>query len=356
MRRKPPRILVILDDVGPGDALRSKFVLTSIRAAQPDARITLLVSEAAAEVFEPENECDTLIVSRIYRSGLRGRWRNRLHKAREMLRALRAVGLGHDQVLILNWGSSALDVLARLAGRQVIGYDNRAEFVLSRSLGTYDVEGDPVAQNRALLSVAGIRETPLSATAPVESGDPQNPLTRSYAVLHTGSDWACQQWSQDRWARLADRIIDELGLDVVFTGLREEAAYVTAIQGMMRRPSASLAGQTALPELQRLISRAVLCVTVDSSPYELAQLTATPTIVLAGPTSARPQVRRNFQPVVVNCTSPSVGSVIRACQRTHSDGHCHDYTCPLSQLRRIEVDEVMQQVTALRREPVTAPA
>ena len=33
-----------------------------------------------------------------------------------------------------------------------------------------------------------------------------------YAVLHVGSDWACQQWSQEGWAEVGDRLVDEYRL------------------------------------------------------------------------------------------------------------------------------------------------
>jgi ADP-heptose:LPS heptosyltransferase len=344
------RILIFLDDIGPGDALRSKFALAAVRKAQPGARITLVVSEAAAQVFERGSGYDHIIVSRLYRVGLQGRWRNRIHKVAELLRLLRAVGLRQDQVLILNWGTLTLDLLGRLAGGRVVGYENRLPFMLSSRLGPYDVEGDPVEQNRALLIAAGLPDE--------ESEPPPAPVTRStrpgrYAVLHTGSDWACQQWTEEAWAELADRLVDKHGMKIVFTGLGDEAAYIAGIQARMRRTSTSLAGGTSVEELQPLLRHASLCVCVDSAPYELAQLMGTPVVVLAGPSSARPQMGGLKRPIVVNRTPPDLGFQIRVCQRTHAEGHCHDYSCPFSQLPFINVDDVMRAIGKLEIEQPT---
>ncbi|HKC18047.1 MAG TPA: glycosyltransferase family 9 protein, partial [Candidatus Dormibacteraeota bacterium] len=270
MSRKVTRILVVLDDIGPGDALRSNFALDAIRLAQPGARITLLVSEVAAGVFGDDVPCDRVVVSAIYQSRRASRWRIRLYKLKETLRALRSVGVDHDVVFVLNWGTLTLDVLARLAGRTVFGFENGPSFLLSHSLGAYDVEGDPIAQNRALLAAAGIEAGPHPQLPSVAAPAPGHSARRPYAVLHTGTDWACQQWTEDRWAALGDWIVDELGLDVVFTGMAEEVGYIARVQGMMRRPSTSLAGRTDIADLREVIAQASLCVTVDSAPYELA--------------------------------------------------------------------------------------
>jgi len=356
MGRRVKRILMVLDDIGPGDALRSRFALATVRQAQPEARITLLVSDVAAQVFERGVEYDHLVVSRLYRSGVRGRWRTRIHKVTELLRLLRAVGLRHDLVVILNWGTTALDLLGRLAGGRVVGYENRLSLVLSSRLGAYNVEGDPVQQNRVLLKAAGLPAVELI-------GDPGLAQTRGsqgvepYAVLHTGSDWACQQWTHDGWAELADRLVDEYGLSIVFTGLDDEAAYIASIQALMRHRSSSLAGRTNVTDVQDLLRNASLCVSVDSAPYELAQLMGTPVVVVAGPSSARPQMGGLKRPIVVNRTPADLGLRIRVCQRSHSEGHCHDYLCPFSQLPFIKVDEVMRAVGRLelsRRSPVQA--
>jgi ADP-heptose:LPS heptosyltransferase len=355
MPQSARRILVVLDDIGPGDALRSTFALAAVRQANPGARITLLVSEAAAQVFEHGSGYDRLVLSRLYRAGLRGRWRSRIHKFVEVLRLLRAAGPSHDLVLILNWGTLTLDVLGRLAGRRVAGYENGLRFLLSNRLGRYDVEGDAVEQNWSLLTAAGVPRIGLAGDPHVARASwPE--VTGPYAVLHTGSDWACQQWTQDSWAELADKIADEYGFKIVFTGLAGETAYVSSIQALMSRRSISFVGRTSVGELRDLLMHASLCVSVDSAPYELAQLVGTPVVVVAGPSSARPQMGGPTRPIVVNRTPSDLGLRIRDCQRSHAEGHCHDYLCPFSQLPFINVDEVMRAVGRLEMAQPTVAA
>jgi ADP-heptose:LPS heptosyltransferase len=308
------------------------------------------VSDVAAQIFEHGAEYDHLVVSRLYRAGLRSPWRNRIHKLTEMIRLLGAVGLRHNLVLVLNWGTLTLDLLGRLAGGHVVGYENRLPFLVSSRLGAYDVEGDPVEQNTALLDAAGVpRAEPaayVSNVEPAAASEPDWIPQTPYAVLHTGSDWACQQWSPEGWAELGDRLVDEYGMTVVFSGLSGEADYIAGIQARMRRPSTSFAGRTSIAALQHLLMNASLCVSVDSAPYELAQLMGTPVVVLAGPSSARPRMGGARRPIVLNRTPADLGLRIRVCQRAHSDGHCHDYQCPFSQLPFIDIDQVMRAVGA----------
>jgi ADP-heptose:LPS heptosyltransferase len=340
------RILVVLDDIGPGDALRSLFALSSVRQAHPAASLTVVVSEAAAQVFEHDTGSYRLVVSRLYRAGVGSRWRNRVRKLAELWRLIRAVGPRQDLVLILNWGTLTLDLLGRLAGRRVVGYENRRRWLLSSRLGSYDVEGDPVEQNWKLLIAAGVPRIEVADTFSLPPAlGPE--VTAPYAVLHTGSDWACQQWTTDGWAELADRLAGEYGFKVVFTGLAGEAAYIARIQALMVSGSISFAGRTTVAELQDLLRHASLCVSVDSAPYELAQLMGTPTVVVAGPSSGRPRMGGLKRPIAVNRTPPDLGFRIRVCQRTHAEGHCHDYLCPFSQLPFVNADEVMRAVAKL---------
>jgi ADP-heptose:LPS heptosyltransferase len=348
MTHRPRRILVIADDCGPGDALRSRFAVQALRRAHPDSRLTLVVSEQAAEVFVSDPTADRVVTSSLYRRGLEGAWRRRAHKLAELVRLTFAVGVGHDLCVVLNWGTLTLDLLGRVAAREVIGFENRFAWLTSSRLGPYDVDGDPAAQNRALLVAADIGDGGVAAKyADMETA--REPL----AILHTGSDWACQQWRPEAWAQVGDWLLEECGLAVVFTGLAEEADYVASIQSLMHGTSTSLAGATSFEQLSSLLRRASLLVTVDSAPYEMAQLSGTPTVVVAGPTAAVARLGRGQPSLVVNHTRPALQRQILACQRTFADGHCHDYACPFAQLPLVQVADV---IAAIRRiGPVDAP-
>src|SRR3990167_5481286 len=94
-----------------------------------------------------------------------------------------------------------------------------------------------------------------------------SPLTRRPAKL----------WRLDAWARMAETLI-RTGRRVVVVG-----------HGKIEWPSPepawiNLIGRTDLPQLCATISRARLCVTVDSAPMRLAAALAVPVVALFGPT------------------------------------------------------------------------
>jgi len=84
-------------------------------------------------------------------------------------------------------------------------------------------------------------------------------------------------------------LIDQLtaaGHQVVLTSApdKEELAMLEQIQGLLKRPVGSLAGQLSLKELAALIARAKLFLGMDSVPMHMAAALQVPTVVLFGPT------------------------------------------------------------------------
>lgn len=353
------RILLIFDDCGPGDAAGSAFLLEAVRHAHPEAEIVVLAGEQAAEVFHRSTIPDRVVVSRLYLSFHRGTLRARFEKVREIASLLKKLGRGYDLAITFFWGTLALSVLALLVARRQIGYRRGFARLRSIDLGRYDQFRDSVRQNLDVLAAAGIEpphpalhplRTDSSDAAPVEALrlqhgiDPERPVV----VLHSGSDWACQQWSIDSWAALADALIAEHDVQVVWTGREAERGYVAAVQGLMRSRSVSLCGQTSnLGELSALVARADLCISVDSVPWELALAQGTSVIILSGPTMPSEQLIGGTTAVALNRTRPDVRRMILRCQASFPHGTCHDYSCPLSQMRHIKLDDVLRQVASL---------
>src|SRR6266700_5829997 len=142
------RVLVVLGDCGAGDALKVSWLVRALREALPGAVLTMLVSEPAEPVYRGSGLADRLVVSRLYRRRSGSRLRLRLAKAGELLRLAAAVGRGYDLVLTLWWGSTALHLLGRWAGRgRRIAYSCRLPRLLTSHLGPYDFRGDDVEQN-----------------------------------------------------------------------------------------------------------------------------------------------------------------------------------------------------------------
>jgi ADP-heptose:LPS heptosyltransferase len=251
------------------------------------------------------------------------------------------------------WGTSVLNIIGRVAGRgRRIGYPHRFAGLLRSGPTEYGNQGD-IAANLALLEAAGVSApnagSPALMVAQAERDMAQSLLVshgrrphHPLVVIHSGSDWACQQWLPERWAQVADRIAAEHDADIVFTGLAGERQYTDQIRRCMASTSISVAGETSLLELAAVISQADLCVSVDSAAHDLAQALGVPAVVIAGPTVPEAPPSRSL--TVLNRTSLLNRQTILGCQARFPLGVCHDYSCPFAGLKNISVDRVLDVI------------
>jgi ADP-heptose:LPS heptosyltransferase len=347
-------VLVVLDDCGPGDALVVDFCLEALLRAHPEAEADLLVAEPAAAVFARDRRFSRVIVSRLYEQRSPHRPVLVLRKLRELVRLALRLGRRYDLAVTFYWGTTLLNVLARWATPGLsLGYANAWPGLLDSRLGRYRPEGDPLEQAARLLAAAGLEAAPEVPSVRLEDRDAHQVTAEldrhgvagstRLAVLHLGSDWACQQWLPERWAEVADRLAGERGLVVVLTGVEAEAGYVEGVRQRMRSGSVSLVGSTSVSELATLVGQAALCVCVDSLAFELARAAGTRTVVLAG----QSRTGGAGAPLVVNRSSPELRAAILACKLSYEKaayGGCLHYGCPMAGLREIHVEDVMDAV------------
>lgn len=364
------RVLLILDACQVGDALRVVDYLKAVREHYPAAHLTLLVNEDALEALQHINIFDRVVISRLFYHRPYSRFGARFSKARQLLHLMWQVGMGYDVVITYYSGSPLLQLLGYAAcRRQRVGfrYPGMPSWLLSTQLAPYDWYGSATEQHIALLRAAGIYTENVAAPSMRWARDDMEAMARllhehgvadayKLIVLHTGSDWACQQWLLERWAELADTLVARYDATILFTGLSNEADYVRDIQRRMTMPSVSLVGQTSLTQLASLLAQCCLCVCVDSAIFELTQATNVPAVVLAGPSRPDLVVPGKHLPVVVNRMQAEMVATVRSCRQTQACRNlqspdrrptstgCLNYQCQMAGLREIMVDDVLWAV------------
>jgi ADP-heptose:LPS heptosyltransferase len=140
--------------------------------------------------------------------------------------------------------------------------DRRLEFVPTRT-----------DEQQATALLAGLRS---SETAPW-------PLV----ALHAGAKDPARRWQPERFAAIGDALAERFGARIILTGSAGERAITSAVQRMMRHPALDLAGATELGPFAALLRRVDLLVSNDTGASHLAAATATPSVVLFGP--SRPE-------------------------------------------------------------------
>ena len=96
-----------------------------------------------------------------------------------------------------------------------------------------------------------------------------------------------KRWLPDRFAKLADRLIDALGADVLIFGSPAESALAEEVAQAMGHTPVLVAGKTSLRELMALLTKCHLVITNDSGPMHLAAALHLPLLAIFGSTNQR---------------------------------------------------------------------
>ena len=103
-----------------------------------------------------------------------------------------------------------------------------------------------------------------------------------------------KRWPAERYAALADKLIDELGAQVLLVGSQAETEVSEDVMRQMHNTPIFLTGKTDLAKLVSVLSLVDLLVTNDTGPAHIASALDRPVLVIFGPTN--PLTTRPFSP------------------------------------------------------------
>ncbi|MCO6495500.1 MAG: glycosyltransferase family 9 protein [Bacteroidetes bacterium] len=110
----------------------------------------------------------------------------------------------------------------------------------------------------------------------------QNNL-QHFAILHAASNLPVKEWAHERFARLADILIEQYGFQIVLIGAKSESERIASLIKLMKHKAMNLAGAFSLTQLFEFCKRASLYVGNDSGPMHIANVAGTPLVGLFGP-------------------------------------------------------------------------
>ena len=330
-----------------GDSVMSVAAMREIRRLFPTAHLTLLVSPWVAGLFQEQELVDELHVLRSSHPG----WRE-LMQLRHQLRDF------DTAVLFQNAFRAALMVyLAGISRRAGYATDGRRLLLSHRAtprikkLGRHQIyyyldllfqtgissvryldEPDFQPDIHLRSTDAGLRK----AESLLREGDAD--ASKPLVVLNPGAYFgSAKRWFTDRYAALADRLIEEEGVEVAIVGSAGETAIADEIRQFMRHRPCVLTGKTDLPALMGLLSRCRVLITNDSGPMHLASALQVPQVALFGSTDE----------IATGPWSPEA-------QVIHKHVECSPCLlreCPIDLrcFNRIEVDEVLEAARSRMR-------
>jgi heptosyltransferase-2 len=279
-----------------GDAVISLPAIAALRARFPNSEIVLVAKPWVSEIYMHHPAVSRQIVydAEGEHRGARG--------FRELVRKLRAERF--DAAILLQNAFQAAWMAWRAGIPVRIGYarDGRS-WLLSEAVEVPPpaAYGHQVYYYLELLFRAGIIE---SLKMPQEARLHLAESEQSWAVkqlqtvglggrrflvgVNPGASFGgAKRWPADRYANLADRLIDALGADVLIFGSPAERPLAEAVARAMQHTPVLVAGETTLREFMALMAKCHLIITNDSGPMHVAAALSLPLVAVFGSTNER---------------------------------------------------------------------
>jgi len=112
-------------------------------------------------------------------------------------------------------------------------------------------------------------------------------IARQFIVINPGAKSHLKRWSYEGFAAVADRIVSECGMDVIFTGTDNDEETVAGAIMKMKAPYHNFVNKTNIRQLAALMKRSRLVITNDSAPLHLACAVGAKVLAIFGPTDPR---------------------------------------------------------------------
>ncbi len=331
-----------------GDAVMTTPALQRLRSSFPHSQITLLATPRTAGMFEDSPYFDELIEYRRREEGLGA-----------FFGALRILRKRRFDMAVLFQNAFEAALLACLGNARLrIGFAEQGRgFLLTHKLyrghrhrnrhQTRDyldivIECEKASNIEHLSSnlsnplphlIAGAEQKKAAEDIVGKSG-----FTRPLAILNAGAtNSRAKCWPAERFAALADRLIEELNAQVVLIGGATELDYAERVHRSIKGAGTiNLAGKTSMNELIGLLDCCDLLISNDTGPAHIAAALGRATLTIFGPTN-------EFE---TEPTGPRA-EIIRA--ENIECARCMLRDCPIDHrcMTRISADEVFERATAL---------
>jgi 3-deoxy-D-manno-octulosonic-acid transferase/heptosyltransferase-1 len=295
---EPDRILIVkLSAIG--DVVHTLPFLEVLAERFPLAKIDWLVEEESSAVPDGHPALNRLIVSkrRSWQADfiLNGGRKTVLAEAAGFVRDLRSIR--YDVVVDLQglFKSAVLTWLAR--GGLKVGPSGGREcswIVLNRPPVPVDYHWHAIDRYLEVAHFMGCRTNRWTGRIPVgpedragaaailrEQGLEGAPLV----AINPMARWKTKLWVPDRFSILADRISQELGASVAFTGSPGDRPWIERIRNQCCTRPVNLAGLTTLKQLAEIYARCSVVVSTDTGPMHIAAAMGCPVVALFGPTA-----------------------------------------------------------------------
>lgn len=286
-RREPPARILVLRRCCLGDVLMTTPLLRALRGAYPRASITYAVGGWSAAALRDNPDLDGAIVlpERLtWRAWVRLTGRLRRERfdlavlpERSPLVGLVALLAGIPRRVGLDSAHRGF-ALTDPAPVRGVRHEVERALDLARALGLQApsprLNYRPSAAAEAVIAALLDRHAAREPLFVVHPGGGVNP----------GVTMDEKRWPPERFAAVADALLERHGGAIILVGAASDRAVVAATAAALRHEALNLCGGLDLDALAALCRRATLYLGNDSGTTHLAEACGAPTVVVFGPT------------------------------------------------------------------------
>lgn len=324
-----------------GDCLFSTPAIKAIRRVYPDSHISVIIPKNCFEILEGNPRINEII---FYDD--KSTHKNIFSK----LKFAQELRNKHFDIAIMFHRSFTRILLAYLAGiKERVGYyRKKTGFLLTKKVPF--LERDLVHRIDYFLNLVdswlGVETqdkkyeffVPEEAREYIKEFLKDKVNEKDYLIaLNPGGNWPPKRWPLDYFAKLADKLVDELNAKVVITGSPKDLDLAETISNLMCNKPIITCGKTNLKQLGALFERTDLVISCDSGPMHIAVSLGKKIIAIFGPTS--PKISGPYDSGNYYILQKDIG-----CHVPCFEMNCYDNRC----MKAISVDDVFEQILKIK--------
>ncbi|MFH1355272.1 MAG: lipopolysaccharide heptosyltransferase II [Candidatus Omnitrophota bacterium] len=344
-QEKYKRILITRTD-RIGDVLLSTPVIKAVRDRYPDAFIAMIVRPYSRDIVADNPYLDQVII--YDKSGKEKSWCGSYRFARKLSKKK------FDLAIILH-PTNRMHLISFLAGiPRRVGYNRKLGVLLTDGIKHTKQFGEKheLEYSLDLLKVLNIEPKERNLFMPLKGESEiwadelleKEGIKKSHRllVINPGASCPSKIWPGQRFAELANRLIEKYGFRIIVISGPKEITLVEKMVKGIDHPVVNLAGRTSVNQLASIVRRCELLISNDSGPVHIATAVGVPVISIFG---------RNQQGLSPRRWGP-LGKRDRILHKEVGCVEClaHDCVKEFICLKAIEVEDVMKAVECILSE------
>lgn len=276
------RFLLLQYPAALGSAIHATPLIPALRAAVPQAEISVCASGFALEIFRRNPGVDRLIGTP--------------DPTKQLLPAVRAIRGACPVEPFATITSTSNERTSIALSALLAGVGNRVGFTLVPELYraplAYDSSLSQIANNLRIVEALG-HPAPRAFEPQVFFGEGDLVYARGLLAgladegrplvvfVTQTSPTQRKSWRADRYVAVAEHLIATYGADIVLVGSRSERAAVEALAQRIGSHAVNVAGETDLAQLAALLSLCRVGLTLDTGTMHMGRAVGLPMVIIA---------------------------------------------------------------------------